>query len=158
NLEAATAAERGAFGRLLDQVRGQLEAAGFRASPEILSRVTAPLRGAAADPARQDELRSGLLKAELRAPGFEALAGGALPAEIVGRPEKPALRPPATETVASASGWNALRELFGLRSRRYRTGIAVQRSWTGSSPNDGPRRSRPNARWTISGTGSVRPS
>jgi len=62
--------------------------------------VTATLRGAAADRARQDELRSGLLKAELRAPGFEAFAGGAPPAELVGRPETPALRPPAKETVA----------------------------------------------------------
>ncbi len=97
---AATAAERAAFRRIMDGVRERLTAAGFRASPELLARVTATLRGAAADPARQEELTRGTLTVELQAPGFEALAGGAPPAEMVGRAENPVAQPPRNETAA----------------------------------------------------------
>jgi hypothetical protein len=57
-----------------------------------MARVTATLRGVAADPGRHDDLRHGTLKEELRAPGFEVFTGEMPPAESVERFEKPVKR------------------------------------------------------------------
>ena len=97
-LDEATRREREAFGRVLELVRHRLTEAGSRDSPDTMARVTATLRGAAADPSRHDDLRHGTLKEELRAPGFEVFAGGMLPAEMAERVEKPAKGPPRDES------------------------------------------------------------
>jgi DNA repair exonuclease SbcCD ATPase subunit len=57
-----------------------------------MARVTATLRGAAADPGRQDDLHHGTLREELHAPGFEVFTGGLPTAESVERFEKPIKR------------------------------------------------------------------
>jgi chromosome segregation ATPase len=88
-LDEATRQDREAFGRVVELVRRRLTEAGSRDAPETMARVTATLRGAAAEPSRLDELRHGTLKEELRAPGFEVFAGGMPPAELVERIEKP---------------------------------------------------------------------
>jgi hypothetical protein len=46
-----------------------------------MTRVTATLRGAAADPTPQDDLRRGLLKEELRASFYELFTGDFTPRE-----------------------------------------------------------------------------
>jgi hypothetical protein len=87
-LDAATRQEREAFARVVELVRQRLTEAGSRDAPDTLARVTATLRGAAADPARHDDLQHGTLKDELRAPGFEVFTGGMPPHEVVERFEK----------------------------------------------------------------------
>jgi hypothetical protein len=91
-LDEATRQEREAFGRVMELVRRRLTEAGSRDAPDTMARVTATLRGAAADPSHHGDLRQGTLKEELRAPGFEVFAGGMPPAEIVERFEKPIKR------------------------------------------------------------------
>ena len=91
-LDEATRHEREAFGRVVELVRQRLTDAGSRDAPDTMARVTATLRGAAADAAHHDELRYGTLKQELRAPGFEVLTGEMPPAESVERFEKPTKR------------------------------------------------------------------
>jgi chromosome segregation ATPase len=88
-LDEATRQDREAFGRVVELVRRRLTEAGSRDTPDTMARVTATLRGAAAEPSRLDELRRGTLKEELRAPGFEVFAGGMPPSEMVERIEKP---------------------------------------------------------------------
>lgn len=97
-LDEATRREREAFGRVVELVRQRLTEAGSRDAPDTMARVTATLRGAAADPSRYDDLRHGTLKEELRAPGFEVFAGGMPPAEIAERFEKPVTRPRREES------------------------------------------------------------
>jgi hypothetical protein len=61
-LDEATRQERQTFGRLAELVRHQLSEAGSRDAPDTMARVTATLRGAAADPSRHNDLRHGALK------------------------------------------------------------------------------------------------
>jgi hypothetical protein len=88
-LDGATRREREAFAHVVEAVCQRLTEAGSRDAPETKARVTATLRGAAADPAHHDDLRHGTLKEEVRAPRFEVLTGGMPPAESVERFEKP---------------------------------------------------------------------
>jgi hypothetical protein len=97
-LDAATRREREAFTRVVELVRQRLTQAGTRDAPDTMARVTATLRGAAADPARHDDLRRGTLKEELRAPGFEIFTGEFVPSEAEQRFEKPTRRPPRGES------------------------------------------------------------
>jgi hypothetical protein len=85
DLDAATRQEREAFTRVVELVRQRLTESGSRDAPDTLARVTATLRGAAADPARHDDFRDGTLKEELRAPGFEVFTLGLPPGEMVER-------------------------------------------------------------------------
>ena len=91
-LDEATRDDREAFARVVELVRQRLTEAGSRDAPDTMARVTATLRGAAADAAHHDELRHGTLKQELRAPGFEVLTGEMAPVESVERFEKPIKR------------------------------------------------------------------
>jgi hypothetical protein len=52
-LDEATRREREAFARVVELVRQRLTETGSRDAPDTMARVTAPLRGAAADPARR---------------------------------------------------------------------------------------------------------
>jgi hypothetical protein len=97
-LDAATREEREAFTRAVELVRQRLTEAGARDAPDTMARVTATLRGAAADPSRHDDLRRGTLKEELRAPGFELFTGEFVPRESEQRFEKLAKRPPRGES------------------------------------------------------------
>jgi hypothetical protein len=58
-LDEATRHEREAFARVVELVRQRLTEAGSRDAPDTMARVTATLRGAAADPAHYDDLRLG---------------------------------------------------------------------------------------------------
>jgi len=103
-LEEATRQDREAFGRVVELVRRRLTEAGSRDAPDTMARVTATLRGAAAEPSRLDELRRGTLKEELRAPGFEVFAGGMPPTEMVERIEKPERQRRRDESPAERRG------------------------------------------------------
>jgi hypothetical protein len=91
-LDEATRGEREAFERVVDLVRRRLAEGGFRASAEMLARVTGTLRGAAADRGRADDLTRGALSEELRAPGFELFAGASPAARDEPRVDKPVTR------------------------------------------------------------------
>jgi hypothetical protein len=97
-LDAATRQEREAFTRVVELVRQRLTEARSRDAPDTMARVTATLRGAAADPSHHDDLRRGTLKEELRAPGFELFTGEFVPRESEQRFEKPAKRPRPDES------------------------------------------------------------
>jgi len=103
-LDEATRQDREAFGRVVELVRRRLTEAGSRDAPDTMARVTATLRGAAAEPSRLDELRRGTLKEELRAPGFEVFAGGMPPTEMVERIEKPERQRRRDESPAERRG------------------------------------------------------
>jgi hypothetical protein len=60
---------------LLEAARGLLGEAGAKPAPALLSRVSATLVGAAADPAGRRALRDGTVGDEPSAPGFEIFAG-----------------------------------------------------------------------------------
>jgi hypothetical protein len=81
-LDEATRHERAAFARVVEMVRQRLTEAGSRDAPDTMARLTATLRGAAADPARHDDLQRGTLKEELRAPGFELFTGEGGPTRV----------------------------------------------------------------------------
>lgn len=81
-----------------------------------MARVTVTLRGAAPDPARQDDLRHGTLKEEVRAPGVEVFTGGRPPGEVVERFEKPIKR----------VQWNESAEERRERERAERAREALQ--------------------------------
>jgi len=93
----AAARQRNALDNLGTLAAGLLVSAHLPATPVVLQRVSATLRGAAADTDARERLRHGRLPEELSAPGFEAFAGMAR----AGRRE-PATPPSATrETPAS---------------------------------------------------------
>jgi hypothetical protein len=97
-LDEATRREREAFARVVELVRQRLTETGSRDAPDTMARVTATLRGAAADTSHHDDLRRGTLKEELRAPGFEVFTGEFVPRESEQRFEKPAKPPRRDES------------------------------------------------------------
>jgi hypothetical protein len=74
----ATTSQRAALAALLDRAEGLMDAAGMKASPAMLQRISSTLLGAAADRQLQTDLRRGRLDAEQNAPGFEVLTGAPL--------------------------------------------------------------------------------
>lgn len=74
----ATTSQRAALAALVDRAEGIMEAAGMKASPATIQRISNTLMGAAADRQLQTELRRGRLDAEQNAPGFEVLTGAPL--------------------------------------------------------------------------------
>lgn len=79
-LAQATRQQRDALDRLLHRATRALTGAGLQPSPALLGRVSATLRGAAADLQARKELQAGRLREEREAPGFEVFADTPLPA------------------------------------------------------------------------------
>jgi hypothetical protein len=68
-----TRQEREAFTRVVELVRQKLTQAGSRDAADTMARVTATLRGAAADPARHDDLRHSTFEGSASGAGLRGL-------------------------------------------------------------------------------------
>jgi hypothetical protein len=112
----ATTSQRAALAALLDRAEGLMDAAGVKASPAMLQRISSTLLGAAADRQLQTELRRGRLDAEQNAPGFEVLTGA--PLRAVPAAVKPVARdtePPKAKREDQTSATQARKEAAKAR-------------------------------------------
>ena len=92
DLRDAMESQRSTLDELIASARRAIGAAGARATPEVLVRVSATLLGAAIDANARADLRAGRLLDERAAPGFEAF-GDAVASVPARRAERPARAP-----------------------------------------------------------------